>query len=55
MVDFGKEVMTKALDPKVVTIVIKLVIIGGLTTLEAIEETSRRTGISKSAIRKLVE
>ena len=46
--------MTIAIDPKIVALVVKLVIIGGLTILEAIEETSNRTGIPKSVIKNMI-
>ena len=46
--------MIIAVDPKIVAIVMKLVIIGGLTILEAIEETSIRTGIPTSVIKKII-
>jgi len=47
--------MTIAVDPKIVALVVKLIIMGGLTILEAIEEASRITGLSKSLIRKIVD
>ena len=47
--------MTIAVDPKIIMLVTKLVVIFGMSVIEAIDETSKRTGIPASVIRKLIK
>jgi len=41
-------------DPKIAALIMKLIVMSGLTILEAIDEVHNRTGVSKSILKKFI-
>lgn len=46
--------ITIALDPKIAVMIMKILVMSGLTIIEAIDEAHNKTGISKSILKKFM-
>ena len=46
--------ITIAVNPKIAVMVIKILVLSGMTVIEAIDEAHNRTGISKSVLKKFI-
>jgi hypothetical protein len=47
-------VITIIVDPKIAALIMKLIVMSGLTILEAIDEVHDRTGVSKSILKNFI-
>jgi hypothetical protein len=47
-------VITISVNPKIAVMIIKILVLSGMTIIEAVDEAHNRTGISKSFLKKLI-